>query len=166
MYSFIFGYCFLSLQYAYHNPCKHTERLPNKRLWVGSIAPWRGNRIYSNGDMCERWSRRAKLGEGEKKKRVKEGNYGGTNNSNPYLGSQMEIYYCRIFSKYNICERNLKKWNHQNNRIYIYIHMSYVICVVIIFSPRAIDYLNKNSSARNEKPISGQPKQYGSCHCH
>jgi hypothetical protein len=49
--------------------------------------------------MCERWSRRAKLGEGEKK-RVKEGNYEGTNNSNPYLRSQMKTYYYRIFSKY------------------------------------------------------------------
>lgn len=55
---------------------------------MGSI----GGEIYSNGDMCESWSR-TKLGEGEKKG-VKEKNNGRKTNSNAYLRIHMETNYC------------------------------------------------------------------------
>lgn len=70
---------------------------------MGSI----GGEIYSNGDMCESWSRRTKLREGEKKG-VKEKNNGRKTKSNAYL----RIHTVKFSQNIYMYERNLN-WNYQ-----------------------------------------------------
>lgn len=65
---------------------------------MGSI----GGEIYSNGDMCESWSRRTKLREGEKKG-VKEKNNGRKTKSNAYL----RIHTVKFSQNIYMYERNL-----------------------------------------------------------